>query len=200
MSTIVISRIKTTEAYRADPTIADEGVKLVSEVEGVVGNYHGVHVEDPEVGVSVQVCTSPEAFMKVLTDKELYDKLCDSMASSRIGDPEHWCAVCVSDPIKALEGPYHQVSRLTLRNDTPEMKAKLEAMCAGQNKVTGGRMTYGWDVQDPKTVLVLISWESPEFHAEFASRPENAEKLKILDEIAQFHDGPFRHSKMTKAK
>jgi hypothetical protein len=118
--------------------------------------------------------------MKVLTDKELYDKLCDSMAASRIGDPEHWCGVCVSDPLKALEGPYHQVSRsfpfaywrgrlelisapgLTLRNDTPEMKAKLEAMCAGQNKITEGRMTYGWDVQDPKTVLVLWSWESPE--------------------------------------
>ena len=42
------------------------------------------------------------------------------------------------------------------------MRAKLEGACAGQNRITEGKMTYGWSVQDPKTVLVLYSWDSPE--------------------------------------
>jgi hypothetical protein len=57
------------------------------------------------------VCTSPEAFMKVVTNKELYDKICSTLDATRVGDPEHFVAVCVSDPLKALVGPYYQVSR-----------------------------------------------------------------------------------------
>ena len=37
--------------------------------------------------------------------------MCDALAATRIGDPEHYYGVCVSDPIKALEGPYQEVSR-----------------------------------------------------------------------------------------
>ena len=95
-------------------------------------NYHGVQIENPEVGIGIQgmqplsiirlvvkktltidepVCTSPEAFLKVVTNKELYDSMVDALAATRIGDPEHYYGVCVSDPIKALEGPYQEVSR-----------------------------------------------------------------------------------------
>ena len=49
--------------------------------------------------------------MKVVTNKELYDSICDALEPSRIGDPEHYVGVCVSDPLKALVGPYYQVSR-----------------------------------------------------------------------------------------
>ena len=49
--------------------------------------------------------------MKVVTNKEVYDKICGSLDATRIGDPEHFVAVCVSDPLKALVGPYYQVSR-----------------------------------------------------------------------------------------
>jgi hypothetical protein len=49
--------------------------------------------------------------LKVVTNKELYDSMCDALAAARIGDPEHDYGVCVSDPIKALEGPYQEVSR-----------------------------------------------------------------------------------------
>jgi hypothetical protein len=36
MSTIVISRFTASDAYRADQHIADEGLKLVSDAEGVI--------------------------------------------------------------------------------------------------------------------------------------------------------------------
>lgn len=38
MSTIVFTKFATTEAYRADPSIADEGMKLIGSLEGVVGS------------------------------------------------------------------------------------------------------------------------------------------------------------------
>ena len=36
MSTVVISKWTATDAYRADPHIADEGLKLISDAEGVI--------------------------------------------------------------------------------------------------------------------------------------------------------------------
>jgi hypothetical protein len=49
--------------------------------------------------------------MKVVTNKEVYDKICGSLDATRVGDPDHYVGVCISDPLKALMGPYHQVSR-----------------------------------------------------------------------------------------
>jgi hypothetical protein len=37
MSTIVVSTFVTSEAYRNDPHIADEGMRLISTREGVLG-------------------------------------------------------------------------------------------------------------------------------------------------------------------
>ena len=51
---------------------------------------------------------------------------------------------------------------ITLRTDTPETKAALEGMCVAQREMSDGKMTYGWDVQDPKTVHILKSWDSLE--------------------------------------
>jgi hypothetical protein len=91
------------------------------------------------------------------------------------------------DPFKALVGPIHELSctfslslgryscdvsnnfffalptpDFTLKNPTPENKAKVEQACADHAKMVDGKMTYGWSVEDPNTVLAVHSWESVE--------------------------------------
>jgi hypothetical protein len=54
--------------------------------------------------------------------------------------------------LAGVEADIFASTGLTLRNDTPETKAKLEEVCA---KYTEGKITYAWSIDDPKTVLVL---------------------------------------------
>ena len=49
--------------------------------------------------------------MKVVTDQEKYNAIKDKLAATRIGDPVHYHGICVSDPLKALVGPFQEVSR-----------------------------------------------------------------------------------------
>ena len=149
MSTIVIGKFATTEAYRNDTHIADDGLRLISSREGVLGCvpsrncphrsvyslsccvepitvfksrirtsgcpftvsfYFHYHTVSAKRIFRHPVCTSPEVFLKVVQDKELYQTIQDRLSAVRIGDPELYHGIAVGDPFKALIGPIHEVS------------------------------------------------------------------------------------------
>jgi hypothetical protein len=84
-------------------------------------NYHGISVENKDVGVSIQsmsnpsssllwltvlkVATSPEAFAKVVTNKSLFDEILDKSLVARVGEIQQYHSIVNSDPATALSGP-----------------------------------------------------------------------------------------------
>ena len=57
----------------------------------------------------------------------------------------------------------------TLKSDAPEAREQIEQACAAQAQQTEGKMTYAWCVEDPKTILILYSWDSIQVGSPFVS-------------------------------
>ena len=57
----------------------------------------------------MQVATSPEAFKKIVDDKEVFGKIMDKGLVSRVGDIQQHHTIPASDPMTALSGGVTEV-------------------------------------------------------------------------------------------
>jgi len=197
MSTIVVSRCTLSDAYKADPSLINPGMELISSCNGVLQNYHGVTMKDGNVGFTIQVATSPEDFFAVVSDKEKFGKIMDAMAVTRVGELEQTYINAISDPTPSLAGPVTEINYLTLKEGTPENKAALVEVLTKFNQLTEGKYNWGWTGDNPNKVIVIAAWDSPEAHKERASQPDAQEGVKKMMELCDC-DGPV-HVKLTKA-
>jgi len=190
MSTVVLTRFTTTDAYKDDASVIGPGMNLISGCEGVLGNYHGVSVKDTNVGFTAQVATSPEAFKNVVTNEKLFGEIMDKMKVARVSDDieqRHFNAI--GDPSLALAGPVTQISYLTLKDDTEESKATIIGTLTKFNELTEGKYNFGVSGENPKLIIVVAAWDSIEAHQERSKSPEALQGLKKMAEICDI-DGP----------
>jgi hypothetical protein len=69
-----------------------------------------VHPPSPHSPPLGTVATTPEAFLAVVNDAELYPRILKAMEVTRVGEIEHFFFVPVSDPFKALVGPVTEIT------------------------------------------------------------------------------------------
>lgn len=191
MSTIVVTFFTTSNAYKADTSVANEGLALISSCEGVLENHHGFSVEDNSVGITIQLATSPDAFGAVVSNKELFDNILEKMLVSRVGDIEQYHTVTVSDPKPALSGPMTEVCLASLKNPTPENKAAFEKLGEAFIKASEGKWTYGWTPEDKNKALIIAAWDSVEAHHARVQEPDIADAVKELFTVIDTNGGPF---------
>jgi len=81
-------------------------------------------------------------------------------------------------------------------------------------------MTHAWCVEDPKSILILYSWDSIQVacpiilsecivsltwrvfqaHHDVGAQPEIQEQLKMMQEIIDMHGGPFLHVELIRVE
>jgi len=194
MSAVVFTHVVTSEAYQADPSIANDGLKIISGHEGVLSNCHGLGVKDKTCGIRIQVGTNPEDFLKLSNNKELFNSIMEKMAPCRIGAPiQQGCFVAIGDPQVALSGTVTEVAYLTLKDNTSENKATLTAILTDFNRLTAGKHNFGWTLQNQDMCAVIAAWDSIEAHEERAKQPDAAEGVKKMGELCNI-DGPYYFS------
>ncbi|KAJ7027407.1 hypothetical protein C8F04DRAFT_1122406 [Mycena alexandri] len=185
------------DAFSSD--VLKTTVDIAKRTTGYISSFHGLQVEDSNIGYFIGVWTSSEAYTSFVQGKD-YSEFVASIKGVTSSELQiHYVDVAVN-PETALLAPVTELVHFTMKagvpvEDTYDLFAEL---ASGLDQAAGGHPPAYWGrTGNSNEVQVYVGWDTVETHWDAVK--EGTHLHSVIQKLLERSDFVLGHTRLTKS-
>ncbi|EKM51901.1 uncharacterized protein PHACADRAFT_127906 [Phanerochaete carnosa HHB-10118-sp] len=203
LPTIGIVKVPTTEAYRANPSVINDALAILSKAPGTLGQWHDLGLQNPEYIYFVNAWESIAHRDAFAQDKETYTRVHQAInpAFDPTGPSWRYHVQFAVEPFKALDALVTELTVMQLKDgaDSEQFKGMLRTLQDVLAERLGGDVSaraWGVSFEDPRVFVACLGWMSLE--ASKAAAEQEKGIITCINQILQLADVEAKHATLTR--
>ncbi|KAJ3553803.1 hypothetical protein NM688_g3423 [Phlebia brevispora] len=199
---VEIVKLVVTDAFRADLTLLNPTVELMSQAKGILGIYAGFELQDSQYLYIAVVWQSMQHQLDALADEGVRKKFGETFSAVEASRIFQHRVTFSAEPFTALSAPVTEFATWTVKEtkDREQFKVQLQRLSdtivSYPSSIGIHKGGWGTVVEDEKEMMILMGWDSLEIFQKASS--EARELVPLLDEMKKLADLEIKNAALKK--